>query len=197
MTFASPAVAVGPGETTSCALLTNQTVQCWGSGLSGQLGDGAMPSGHGRQPTPTDVVGLSGVVVPVDPVAPPAPTPDPVADPPAAPPAVIAPLPKVKPTPQVQLVGRKVIFTKFRILPKGKKCGAKTKVAILVRVKGVKKPVIKKLKMKQIKKPKKICTLNGTIALPPKGAKVKSVKVTIAAKKKLRTRVINVRRAKS
>jgi|GEM_PF-2056338 len=198
LTFASPAVAVGVGDYTSCALLTNQTVQCWGSGVSGQLGDGAMPAGHGRQLVPTDVIGLSGVVVPLAPVTPPAPVPAPVPDPvpdPPAPPAVLAPLPK--PIPQVQLVGRKVIFTLFRVLPKGKKCSAKTQITVMVRVKGVKKPVIKKLKLKQIKKPKKICTLNGTVALPPKGAKVKSVKVTLAAKKKLRTRVINVRRTKS
>lgn len=195
VTLTSPATAVGAGEVTSCALLTNQTVQCWGSGASGQLGDGPMPAGHGRQGSPADVIGLSGVVVPLDPVPPP--PPDPVPDPPAPePPAVIAPLPK--PIPAVQLVGRKVIFTKFLVFPKGRKCSAKTKATVLVRIKGVKKPVLKVLKLKQIKKPKKVCTLNGTIVLPPRGGKVNSVKVTITAKKKMmRTRVINVRRAKA
>lgn len=49
------------GEAHGCALLQGGSVQCWGAGLAGQLGDG----GRSNRNTPTAVAGLSGGVLDV------------------------------------------------------------------------------------------------------------------------------------
>jgi len=50
--------AVVPGSGFTCALLTDGSVQCWGSNTIGQLGDGTTES----RLTPAPVIGLSGSV---------------------------------------------------------------------------------------------------------------------------------------
>ncbi len=50
------ASAIGVGFEHTCALLTNGTVDCWGYGADGELGNGALPPSH----TPVGVSGLSG-----------------------------------------------------------------------------------------------------------------------------------------
>lgn len=52
------AVGVAVGQDHSCALLRDGTVSCWGSGRSGQLGDGT--HGAGREtPVPVAVIGIN------------------------------------------------------------------------------------------------------------------------------------------
>ncbi|MCK9249732.1 MAG: hypothetical protein M0P31_12270 [Solirubrobacteraceae bacterium] len=85
----SPHPLEGVGAPTSVALrndsqgqhgcaVTGGAVRCWGHGQSGQLGDGAMPTGHHPlQTTPTTVVGFAAVTPPDVPVTPGWPTPGP------------------------------------------------------------------------------------------------------------------------
>lgn len=54
ITAANPATAIAAGEFHTCALLTDDTVQCWGANGSGQLGDGTTDD----RAVPTDVAGL-------------------------------------------------------------------------------------------------------------------------------------------
>ena len=54
----SGAVAVACGASFTCAVLETGGVSCWGNGLAGQLGNGAMRS----QPSPGAVTGLDHVV---------------------------------------------------------------------------------------------------------------------------------------
>ncbi len=53
------AVQVVAAGYTTCARLTDGTVQCWGDGATGQLGDGQTGSGHSSA-TPGPVEGVSG-----------------------------------------------------------------------------------------------------------------------------------------
>ena len=53
------ATALAAGASFTCALMANQTVLCWGLNDAGQVGSG---KAGGVLPTPTQVVGLSGVV---------------------------------------------------------------------------------------------------------------------------------------
>lgn len=66
----SNAVAIDAGgDSHTCARLANRTVKCWGNAKFGQVGDGGatsaepepLPTMTRNQPTPTQVVGLSGV----------------------------------------------------------------------------------------------------------------------------------------
>ena len=54
----SDAVAVGAGFQSSCALIADGTVECWGNNSYGQLGDG--DTTIVMSPTPVAVLGLSG-----------------------------------------------------------------------------------------------------------------------------------------
>ena len=54
----APAVAVSVGASTACALLNDQTVQCWGEGRRGQLGNNAA---FGSE-VPVDVSGIIDAV---------------------------------------------------------------------------------------------------------------------------------------
>jgi alpha-tubulin suppressor-like RCC1 family protein len=55
----SGAVAVGAGESHSCALLADGTAYCWGDNSVGQLGIGSI---GGRNATPIQVIGIGGSV---------------------------------------------------------------------------------------------------------------------------------------
>ncbi len=56
------AVEIAVGADHSCALLSNNTVKCWGSSTFGQVGNGSdIPSR-----TPVDVAGLSGAIKTID-----------------------------------------------------------------------------------------------------------------------------------
>lgn len=58
--LSAPAKSVEAGSTHVCALLENDEVWCWGSNVSGQLGNGAVTTNY--NPTPSKVIGLpSGV----------------------------------------------------------------------------------------------------------------------------------------
>lgn len=54
------------GNMTTCALLRNGTVKCWGINVTGSVGDGKGPQGPGKtaydQPIPQTVKNLSGVI---------------------------------------------------------------------------------------------------------------------------------------
>ena len=50
----STATSISAGEEHTCAVLSGGTVKCWGSGNSGQLGDGSSSD----QPTPVGVLGF-------------------------------------------------------------------------------------------------------------------------------------------
>ena len=52
------AAQVATGDGTSCAVLTTRTVDCWGQGTSGQLGNGATSDSS----TPVGVTGISNAV---------------------------------------------------------------------------------------------------------------------------------------
>jgi alpha-tubulin suppressor-like RCC1 family protein len=52
------AVAISVGESHACAIMADQTVQCWGANTTGELGDGTLSVFS----TPTPVLGLSGAV---------------------------------------------------------------------------------------------------------------------------------------
>ena len=54
----APAVAVSEGAFTTCALLIDHTIQCWGEGRGGQLGNDARSSSD----VPVDVLGISDAV---------------------------------------------------------------------------------------------------------------------------------------
>jgi alpha-tubulin suppressor-like RCC1 family protein len=51
------ASAIGAGDQHTCAVLTDTTVQCWGSNFFGQLGDQTIVDRH----SPVAVFGLDGV----------------------------------------------------------------------------------------------------------------------------------------
>jgi len=59
VTGISNAIAVGVGNSHSCALISGGTMRCWGRGSEGQLGNGANPV---VQRTPVNVTGLAGAV---------------------------------------------------------------------------------------------------------------------------------------
>ena len=58
VTGISTAVHVETGNTFSCALLADRTIQCWGEGTYGKLGNGSTTS----QNTPVPVSGITGAV---------------------------------------------------------------------------------------------------------------------------------------
>ena len=57
LTAASTATSIAIGESFACALMLDQTVDCWGSGAAGSLGDG----GETDQYTPVHVSGFDGL----------------------------------------------------------------------------------------------------------------------------------------
>ena len=52
------AIALTTGDKHTCALLDNNTVQCWGEGIDGQLGNG----GNTIQPNPVAVSGIANAI---------------------------------------------------------------------------------------------------------------------------------------
>ena len=61
VSISGPAASVAMGQSHACALLTNGSVQCWGSGSYGQLGYG--PSYLGRSSTPWPMLVPIGATV--------------------------------------------------------------------------------------------------------------------------------------
>jgi alpha-tubulin suppressor-like RCC1 family protein len=57
LTPASTATSIAVGESFACAVMLDQTVECWGSGATGSLGDGARTD----QYTPVHVSGFDGL----------------------------------------------------------------------------------------------------------------------------------------
>ena len=57
--LSSGVAAIAAGDTFTRALLTSGGVKCWGADAFGQIGDGTVDY---SRPTPTDVLGLSGVI---------------------------------------------------------------------------------------------------------------------------------------
>jgi alpha-tubulin suppressor-like RCC1 family protein len=63
VTGLTSATAITAGGTASCALLANGTVNCWGSNLEGQLGDGTFSASNTRVPVsslPTPAIAITG-----------------------------------------------------------------------------------------------------------------------------------------
>jgi len=59
--LAGPVIAVSAGNTHSCAVIDDGSVQCWGSNTNGRLGDGTTTNSA----TPVSVTGLAGPVISV------------------------------------------------------------------------------------------------------------------------------------
>lgn len=58
-----PVANVAAGRDSTCALLENRSVWCWGGNSSGQLGDGTIDILDGPHPTPAPVTGITNAAV--------------------------------------------------------------------------------------------------------------------------------------
>ena len=195
----SSATNVSVGAMATCARLADSTATCWGADYYGiaVFGDGEGPVGHGPQPTPHDVVGLTGVwtghgntdddqpededegsdddaVVDETP---------PVKTTPVDPPTI---LPPVKPIASVRFIGRKVIFTNYPVAATSKKkCPASVRVSVAVG------KSLKKLKVLRVRRVAGACQVTGTVTLSSKVAKPRTLKIRLSGKS-VRTRTVRV-----